>query len=467
MSINFFMKINKGTLGEIRCVATLAIALTIAIVAVAQSSGLKSSTLNSKLGISVKKSDSSGFVFSSVGGGFSASKNTLYIINCDIDLSGKTLTLPAGAVLKFEGGVIYNGTICGKGGAIEAPAMPIFDAIKIQGSFACDFLVEWWGAASVPGFDSAPAINRAILSGAKSIVARGSEYNVASPIVISVASATESLVFGGDVVALGGATAFEISKNDLVLKAVRIKSAVTADKAESNSGLLLTGSCFHCDFYIDEIENFGKGINLCPRFKGNRASAQRYGGIQYCKFTFQRLVNKENIVFDLSIDRKNEHVWISECQFFGGRIGADYAQGTTPYCRYGVVYKAPKTNVYNSADPICGLVFYSVGFEGLEIPFYGLENWCNCNFRDLRMSESIKSPRVIYMKNCKGMYFSIKSDLAGHYYNTTNNICFGEKNTIVVDKACTDIVVEDPHRFLYVSDGEVSSVDKKNLFRGR
>ena len=38
-------------------------------------------------------------------------ENTRYIIRYAFDLSGKTITMPAGCELVFEGGIIENGTI--------------------------------------------------------------------------------------------------------------------------------------------------------------------------------------------------------------------------------------------------------------------------------------------------------------------------------------------------------------------
>ena len=38
--------------------------------------------------------------------------NTVYIIQYDFDLNGKTLSIPEGCILWFQGGTINNGNIC-------------------------------------------------------------------------------------------------------------------------------------------------------------------------------------------------------------------------------------------------------------------------------------------------------------------------------------------------------------------
>ena len=76
--------------------------------------------------------------------------NTIYEVRYSYDLGGETLTMPENCVLKFEGGIISNGTINGNKTSIVAPICKIFgDNLNFSedaGSFYIDFVyAEWWG----------------------------------------------------------------------------------------------------------------------------------------------------------------------------------------------------------------------------------------------------------------------------------------------------------------------------------
>ena len=76
--------------------------------------------------------------------------NTIYEVRYSYDLGGETLTMPENCVLKFEGGIISNGTINGNKTSIVAPICKIFgDDLNFSedaGSFYIDFVyAEWWG----------------------------------------------------------------------------------------------------------------------------------------------------------------------------------------------------------------------------------------------------------------------------------------------------------------------------------
>lgn len=58
-------------------------------------------------------------------------ENTIYEIRYDFDLDGASVTIPAGCVLKFVGGVLRNGTILFNNTFIDAPCVPIFKNISI------------------------------------------------------------------------------------------------------------------------------------------------------------------------------------------------------------------------------------------------------------------------------------------------------------------------------------------------
>lgn len=107
---------------------------------------------------------------------------TIYEIRDYFDLGGEEITLPANCVLKFNGGMLANGTVIGNGITIEAPLFRIFaDDITLKGDFNCDFYPEWFGAVTYDNeteIDNAPAFNNAItqiynMNGAHDLILTG------------------------------------------------------------------------------------------------------------------------------------------------------------------------------------------------------------------------------------------------------------------------------------------------------
>lgn len=65
------------------------------------------------------------------------------IINCDYDLNGQTITLPENVILKYDGGILTNGTIILDGGNIDGELLNI--GLEIEGSTrltSTDFIFE-------------------------------------------------------------------------------------------------------------------------------------------------------------------------------------------------------------------------------------------------------------------------------------------------------------------------------------
>ena len=107
---------------------------------------------------------------------------TIYEIRDFFDLEGKEVTLSANSVLKFEGGMLANGTIIGNGTTIEAPLVKIFnDDITLKGDFNCDFYPEWFGAVTYSeetAVDNAAVFNNVVtqiynMSGAHDLILTG------------------------------------------------------------------------------------------------------------------------------------------------------------------------------------------------------------------------------------------------------------------------------------------------------
>lgn len=74
-------------------------------------------------------------------------ENTIYIIQYDYNLNGRTITIPSGCVLLFEGGSISTGILSGNNTIIVAEPYNIFKTIGFAGTFNIEKVIpEWFGA---------------------------------------------------------------------------------------------------------------------------------------------------------------------------------------------------------------------------------------------------------------------------------------------------------------------------------
>lgn len=71
------------------------------------------------------------------------SSNTIYYIQYNYDLDGKTIVIPSGSILLFEGGSFYNGTIVGNHTTILSNNK-CFESITIVGTINGYIYSSWW-----------------------------------------------------------------------------------------------------------------------------------------------------------------------------------------------------------------------------------------------------------------------------------------------------------------------------------
>lgn len=72
--------------------------------------------------------------------------NTTYEIRYDFDLNNVEITIQSNCTLKFEGGSLNNGTLCGNKTEITSQMQRIFTNMSFSGTFNSCSLVEWFGA---------------------------------------------------------------------------------------------------------------------------------------------------------------------------------------------------------------------------------------------------------------------------------------------------------------------------------
>lgn len=92
-------------------------------------------------------------------------ENAIYEIRYDFDLGGVTKEIPAGCVLKFEGGCLKNGTLCGNASLITGSEYNILDGVYLNGTWAnAECNLRWWGCSPAFGVDNSPMIQCAFNS---------------------------------------------------------------------------------------------------------------------------------------------------------------------------------------------------------------------------------------------------------------------------------------------------------------
>lgn len=71
--------------------------------------------------------------------------DTIYEIRYDYDLDGASVTIPAGCILRFNGGVLSNGTLTGNNTVVKGDPVLLFSQITFSGTWRCSSYCEWVG----------------------------------------------------------------------------------------------------------------------------------------------------------------------------------------------------------------------------------------------------------------------------------------------------------------------------------
>lgn len=106
--------------------------------------------------------------------------NCIYEIYNKFDLQGSLIQLPENVVLSFKGGCFYNGSISGNNTQIDAPILPIFCNIDLQGKWINEYYYpEWFGAAGDGKVDDTESIRQTIqVAGRNKVVFQPKTYIV-------------------------------------------------------------------------------------------------------------------------------------------------------------------------------------------------------------------------------------------------------------------------------------------------
>ena len=334
----------------------------------------------------------------------------MYIITGECSLSSD-VTLAAGSILKFEGGVI-NGTgkILGSRLMIDAPKYQIFGENVGFGKNAIgngEVPAHWWGAKGDGVNYDCGAINRALRdAGSSWVVLDNLRYLTNETIVLGEG---QKLRCDGILSYRGNGVAIELTEKNVELDIRELRQNAGTGYNQTTpfkgSGVLLSGNVYNANINIDNILYFNRAFDLSPKL-----GKEWYCGIQYCKISWQYVIGEYGIYIDIpsgaKTAKKGDRMWVNENQFNGGRL----------LCRYGI-YSTPIDDKYKDIiGLINGNVFNSIGFEGegnIKCKAITLYNAWHNNFNDIRLSEGyvpIGQP-WIDLTQCGYLNFSFKSQI--------------------------------------------------------
>ncbi len=275
-------------------------------------------------------------------------KKTVYDINSDYDLAGKNVTIPEGCTLRFNGGIIRNGSLIGCGTSIEAKNQQIFDTnISFAGTWLVDsWIPEWFGAKGVKGQLDAKAIQCALDAAkntdSKIVKLQNKTYytdatlNIYPYTTLIGAEKTAAWLYATQIMPTAKVDAIRLtaSGNEVRATGVTLKNLIIRNgsgDAYSKIGILISKDTERFGVYRLRMENvqvlyFDYGIKA--DLYGNDAP------FAYCDFRNVEC-NRNNIGFcvdgHFEGEKKPHKVWMNVnrfefCRFSENRVGGIFVQ---------------------------------------------------------------------------------------------------------------------------------------------
>lgn len=334
--------------------------------------------------------------------------NTIYIINHDIHLSGD-VTIPNGCILDFQGGAIYGGNIIGNSTEIRAGQYHIFkNGLNLSGTFSNESFSAYWFGASSNNPNNAPAINYALNnSQATPIILPNLIFKVTEPIILD--QRWQHLICHGTLQTSSDIPIIVLRNEKPTIKIRRLEYN---GKGYGATGILFSGNVYNGNIDVDFFKGLKYAIRFTPKitFPGSKVK-YTYVGSQYNKISWQYIDCMTGIQFEIDNENTDINYWVTENQFFGGRIKA----------LYGINSEVAD---YMKISLINGNVFNCIGFEGeadhpMKLPI-NLKHADFNEFNDLRMSEGIETGTFIKMRYCAYNNFNIKSRVPVAYIDAEN-----------------------------------------------
>lgn len=315
-----------------------------------------------------------------------------YIVKQDI--SGGTATFAAGSVLAFEGGTLHGCDISGDF-TVSAAEYQIFDAeTTVKGLRNATVPAAWFGP--VDEASASATINRAIQMCGKTTLGSGI-YTLNSPILLSD---RQSFKCSGTL---------KITKDIPAIVMHGINIEVDVDLISGNgsgTAVLLCENTYNGRVNVNNINGVTRGFDLSPCTLKYKSVTDKldYCGIQYTKFNWLVIRATYPIYVDPWAKKGSDinSSWVSECQFYGGRVMGDYGFYMPPVDGKDMAH----------SHPCSQLSLYDIGFEGIKKMALRFENCVFNHCYGLRMSESLpETGPYISLKNTYLCDIDIKSGI--------------------------------------------------------
>ena len=308
--------------------------------------------------------------------------DTIYEIRYDFDLNGQTLNIPNNCTLKFNGGIITNGTIKGSNTAINSDLQKIFGTdISFEGTYDIEcWYPEWFGAVSGSSTTMSTKAIQAALNAArrniKIVKLTGASYYIDDTLLVY---SSQSLIgtspsvhhySGINIYQTKNKHAIQLTSTDANIWRICLKDFTITNNYYgsdmNNCGIYVYNGDVQTYFYHNEIINV-----CCTQFdKGFMYDGYGDGAFAYNYFhefaTYYNKIGfyiKGNLSSDTTVTQYpwcNLNRW-SFCKFMNNSIGGIYIHQT----------RSQQENVFES----CGIEGNGKDYKLNDYTQYGGAGW--------------------------------------------------------------------------------------------
>lgn len=327
--------------------------------------------------------------------------NTVYKIQNDYDLKGKSVNVPKNSILVFDGGSISNGKLIGDFTLLEAPSTKIFNNVSFDGTWSGTFNAAWLGLRTDDrSFDNGAVINSLPFSRFNKVYIPAFRLYFSTPIVICN---TEHFVCDADLYFIGKGKNVSIIKLDTLLDA-KVDFNGTIRNLSSSFSLVQPISamvgidvvdCYDVVLSVKKLIGANEGIRLLSTGTTNTR------GCAYNTINLDLLANCNTGIRLYSINRG----WVNQNTINGGRIVCQYGKVIPYNMRRIVVDTDSKVNdaltvvglsmegsgIGIEASNLYGSAFINCRFEGLDYAFVGHGT---CRWNEIKESAGTAMPPI-------------------------------------------------------------------------
>ena len=323
----------------------------------------------------------------------------------DIDLTGKTITVPAGSVVAFTSGSFIGGTVHFEDASVQVELEGVFRGTEVTGTLRNAVVcAEWWGIDSA---DASAAVNKALrFAGARNTVTLGErKYTVKTPIKLDTNG--QRFRCEGELLLAGTGVAVDVSASFVGLSVSAIRGSQKLDDTASyrGTGVLFSANTYNSNISLGELTDLERGLDFTPMPVGDNVA-----GTQYLKIDFELIRARYGIYIDVCKKPvtlgKSVNVWMNENQFSGGRIEGDYGIYVSSPADYGVGYVNPQ-------DRINGNVFSNITFQNISKLPIRLWHCSFDRFSNITMASQLPVGPWVSVEDCRLVDFDIVGGIAG------------------------------------------------------